>query len=92
MYTQTNNNGYEKLVGIGTQNTRNRVNVSSLEGSTEIGVNIEQAGAKKAIELELLVPTTRSGKGTRRTTALKLNGAQARALYNTLSEFFANKE
>lgn len=42
------------------------------------------------INLDICVPIQRSELGSRRVAALSLNGTQARALYNTLNEFFTN--
>ena len=60
--------------------------------SDVIGVNIEQAAAKKAVKLELVVPIARSDRGSRRTAHLSLSGKQARELYEALSEFYSTRD
>lgn len=87
MTVQTRNNGFSRLSGRGTYNTRNRVNVRSAE-SDDIGVEVRQGGRKMATELSLFVPITRSGTDSRRVAAVRLTGRQAREIYETLARHF----
>lgn len=89
---QLTNKTYDSLSGIGSKNSRNLKEVTLQEETTEIGVSIERSGLKKATTLELLLPTTRSSKGSRRVSMLELNGFQARELYETLRSFYESVE
>lgn len=86
------NRTYDSLSGIGSKNTRNLKEIRLPEETTEIGVSIERSGQKKATTLELIVPATRSSKGSRRVSMLELNGFQARELYETLRSFYESIE
>ncbi len=81
------NEAHEQFENMGRHNPRNRVNFSTA-GVKEIGVAVKRAGMRKATTLELIVPARRSARGSRRVVAMNLNGAQARALFNTLQSFY----
>jgi len=91
MVTQVTNPSYDRLSGTGTVNERNRVVAKVLE-SNEIGVEITRASSHAPTSLEVTVPIKRSGKGSRRTLSLPLNGTQARALYEALNKFYSQAE
>lgn len=90
MKTRTANRSFRSLAGLGTVNGRNRVTVHPAE-LTDIGVVIEQSGSKKATTLELVVPTRRSSRGSRRATRVALNGHQARELFETLRAHYESR-
>jgi hypothetical protein len=88
----TTNNSYTSLARIGTRtNPRNLVTLTTAEADT-IGVNVEQAASKKAVRMEMVVPITRSRKGSRRAARLSLSGRQARELYETLDRFYNTRD
>lgn len=86
---RTQNNSYDSLAGLGSINKRNRLLVKRAKG--QVGVVAETAGAKKATVVELYIPTSRSRKESRRVTKIELDGAQARALFETLSRFYDSR-
>lgn len=81
------NRAYDSLSRLGSQNPKNMKEVSVAE-SSEIGVMIERKGEHKATTIEIVVPVSRSKKGSRRASLMELNGSQARELYETLREFY----
>jgi hypothetical protein len=87
MRAKTVNSDYRALSHLGHNNRGNRFNVVT-SNVPEIGVAVIQAGAKKATVGKLLVPG-RTLRGSRRAASITLNGAQLRALYETLDQHFA---
>ena len=85
---QNSNTSYDRLSNIGALNSHNRTLMRTAD-STDIGVAVSRSGEKKATTLELIVPTRRSTKGSRRATFIELNGQQARDLYETLRSFYS---
>jgi hypothetical protein len=91
MSIETTNTSFASLARIGSYNSKNVV-VLTPTSTTDIGVSVEQDGAKKAMSMQVIVPISRSRKtGSRRTAQLTLNGAQARSLYETLSRHFEER-
>jgi hypothetical protein len=88
--TTVKSSGFGKITGIGTRNTENRVAPKG-NRSKRVEVSVTQDRRNTPINVEILVPITRSECGSRRVAALSLNGSQARALYNTLTEFFEHE-
>ena len=88
----TTNTHYASLARLGSgSNPRNRVLLQTAESDT-IGVNLEQSASKKAVRMEMVVPITRSRKGSRRAAHIELSGRQARDLYETLYRFYSTRE
>ena len=87
---KTSNPSFEELASIGSRSRRNAVKVSASD-ATNVGVRVVQGGAKKEISMDLVVPTRRSGVGSRRTTQVRLNGRQARQLFETLRSFYETR-
>ena len=91
---QTENRSFDLLSRIGTRlnssNHKNRMNLNASEFDT-VGVAIEQAGEKKAMKMEVIIPLSRSRRDSRRTAKIELNGIQARRLYETLSRFYRER-
>ena len=79
--------GFGKLSGIGKINPLNRLNPETCE-SRRIEVSVSQDRMNTAIDVDIVVPIQRSELGSRRVANLRLNGAQARTLYDTLNRFF----
>lgn len=82
-----NSEGYGKITGIGTVNPENRVSPRPSR-SRRIEVSVTQDRKNTPINVEILLPIQRSELGSRRVVAVSLNGAQARSLYETLTNFF----
>ena len=79
-------NSYKSLSRIGARATRN---VKTIPVTMNVvGINITQEQEKRAVNLELVVPTTRTNSDSRRVAKLNLNGRQARQLYETLQAFY----
>lgn len=86
------NSSYDSLSRIGSRtNPRNSVRINTAESDT-LGINVEQSALKKAVSMEIVVPIRRSGKGSRRAAHLSLSGRQARELYESLQQFYSNRE
>jgi len=83
--------GFGKITGIGTRNPDNRIAPKVCQ-TRRVEVALTQERSNSAINLEITVPIQRSERGSRRVTALNLNGSQARALYETLSRFFEQEK
>jgi hypothetical protein len=81
------NNNFNKINRIGTRNSENRI-APVPNTSKRLGVLVSQDRRNTSIGVEILVPLKRSERGSRRVAALKLNGTQARSLYETLASFF----
>jgi hypothetical protein len=84
-----NSGGFGRITRIGTRNPENRVSPRTSR-SRRLEVAVSQDRRNTSINLEIYVPIQRSSVGSRRVAALNLNGAQARVLYETLSEFFSD--
>lgn len=78
---------YETLTRLGSINPRNSLEFRAVD-TGDVGVNVETAGSKKPVSMEIVVPIHRSRKGSRRAARFTLNGTQARKLYETLSKFY----
>lgn len=90
-YSYTNNS-FATLARIGTgTNPRNAVVLTTAETDT-VGVSLEQEASKKAVRMELVVPISRSQRGSRRAARISLSGRQARELYETLSRFYSSRD
>lgn len=57
------------------------------DNSTRAGVKIETRGAKKQTSVEVILPST-SSSGEDRLVKVTMSGRQARALYQTLRDFY----
>jgi hypothetical protein len=79
--------GFGKITGIGTRNPENRLAPRPCQ-TRRVEVSVTQDRKNTPINVEILLPIQRSDRGSRRIAALNLNGAQARALYETLATFF----
>lgn len=85
------NNSFDKLSGIGTRNSENKMVLETREMNL-VGVNVSKEGAgHKPINLTLLVPASRSDSDSRRVLEIKMTGVQARELYTTLENFYATE-
>lgn len=82
-----NSEGFGQITGIGTINTENRVSPKPTR-SRRVEVSVTQDRRNTPINVKILLPIQRSECGSRRVAALNLNGTQARALYETLANFF----
>lgn len=87
MKTLTTSRGFGKLTGIGSLNTKNRIQPKTTR-SHRVEVMIEQEGVNKAASVQVIVPVSRSSKGSRRVARITWNGYQAREVYETLRKFF----
>jgi hypothetical protein len=79
--------GFGKITGIGTRNPENRI-APRPNTSRRVEVSVSQDRRNTPINVEILLPIQRSKCGSRRVAAINLNGTQARALYETLANFF----
>jgi hypothetical protein len=86
------NSNYASLAAIGTRtNPRNAVVIRTAETDT-VGVSLSQPASKKAVQMEMVLPISRSTRGSRRAAHLTLSGRQAREIYETLSRFYSGHE
>lgn len=86
---RTVNSKFESLARLGSRNHRNRFEISTSD-VTDIGVSVEQAGAKKATTVEVLLPG-RTLRGSRRVARAVLNGHQARELFEALRTHYESR-
>lgn len=87
----TSNTSYARLAGIGTgTNPRNSI-VFDDAPTDMVGVTVSQEGAKKPVQMELVLPIRRSKRGSRRTARFYLSGRQAREIYEALDRFYTER-
>lgn len=63
----------------------------AVDHDTRAGVKIESRGSKKQTSVEVILPST-SSTGEDRLVRVTMSGRQARALYQTLSEFYTARD
>lgn len=90
MYNKANNSA-TSLSRLGRTRKNNSVRFKGTS-STKVGVAVEQSSLHRALRTEVIVPITRSTRGSRRVAKFELNGAQTWALYETLSKFYADRD
>jgi len=89
---EVSNSSFISLARIGTgKNPKNAVMLTPATANDVIGVSVEQESSKRAVFMELIVPISRSRKGSRRAARFSLNGKQAREVYETLNKFYTTR-